>query len=144
KNSFLLDKIGEKVGSDKFTLLDEPHLIGASGARYFDSEGVATERRTVFDKELLKTYYSATYNAKKMGVGPTVANPSIRGLRTVGKGMDGVVAGVARGIFVTPFDGANSDRSTGDFSYGMAGLLTEKGNLTQPLPAMNVTGNMIT
>lgn len=144
KNSFLLDKIGEKVGSDKFTLLDEPHLIGASGARYFDSEGVATERRTVFDKGVLKTYYIDTYNAKKMGVEPTVANPSIMVMQTGEKDLNGLVAGVDRGILVTGFNGGNSNSSTGDFSYGIEGFLIEKGKLTQPLSEMNVTGNMIT
>ena len=31
KNSFLLDKIDQKVASDKMTLIDEPHLVKASG-----------------------------------------------------------------------------------------------------------------
>ena len=57
KNSFLLDKIDQKVASDKMTLIDEPHLVKASGARYFDSEGVATKRLPVFEQGILKTYY---------------------------------------------------------------------------------------
>lgn len=144
KNSFLLDKLGQKVGSDKFTLLDEPHLIGASGARYFDSEGVATERRSVFDKGVLKTYYIDTYNAKKMKVAPTVANPSVLVMRKGDKDLSGLVAGVDHGILVTGFNGGNSNSSTGDFSYGIEGFLIEKGKLTLPLSEMNVTGNMIT
>ncbi|MEA4996245.1 MAG: TldD/PmbA family protein [Petrimonas sp.] len=144
KNSFLLDKLGQKVGSDKFTLMDEPHLIGASGARYFDSEGVATEHRSIFDKGVLKTYYIDTYNAKKMGVDPTVANPSVLILQEGNKDLHGLVAGVDRGILVTGFNGGNSNSSTGDFSYGIEGFLIEKGKLTLPLSEMNVTGNMIT
>ena len=144
KNSFLLDKLGQKVGSDKFTLLDEPHLIGASGARYFDSEGVATERRSVFDKGVLKTYYIDTYNAKKMGVDPTIANPSVLVMQEGNKDLGGLVAGVDHGILVTGFNGGNSNSSTGDFSYGIEGFLIEKGKLTLPLSEMNVTGNMIT
>jgi len=144
KNSFLLDKLGQKVGSDKFTLLDEPHLIGASGARYFDSEGVATERRSVFDKGVLKTYYIDTYNAKKMGVDPTVANPSILVMQLGNKDLNGLISDVAHGILVTGFNGGNSNSSTGDFSYGIEGFLIEKGKLTLPLSEMNVTGNMIT
>lgn len=144
KNSFLLDKLGQKVGSDKFTLLDEPHLIGASGARYFDSEGVATERRSVFDKGVLKTYYIDTYNAKKMGVDPTIANPSVLVMQEGDKDLGGLVAGVDHGILVTGFNGGNSNSSTGDFSYGIEGFLIEKGKLTLPLSEMNVTGNMIT
>lgn len=144
KNSFLLDKLGQKVGSDKFTLLDEPHLIGASGARYFDSEGVATERRSVFDKGVLKTYYIDTYNAKKMDVDPTVANPSILVMQLGNKDLNGLISDVTHGILVTGFNGGNSNSSTGDFSYGIEGFLIEKGKLTLPLSEMNVTGNMIT
>lgn len=144
KNSFLLDKLGQKVGSDKFTLLDEPHLIGASGARYFDSEGVATERRSVFDKGVLKTYYIDTYNAKKMDVDPTIANPSILVMQLGNKDLNGLISDVAHGILVTGFNGGNSNSSTGDFSYGIEGFLIEKGKLTLPLSEMNVTGNMIT
>ncbi len=143
KNSFLLDKIGQKVGSDKFTLIDEPHLIGASGARYFDSEGVATKRRTIFDKGVLKTYYIDTYNALKMNVEPTIANPSILVLQTGNKNLDGLVAGIDNGILVTGFNGGNSNSSTGDFSYGIEGFLIENGKLTTPVSEMNVTGNMI-
>ena len=143
KNSFLLDKLGEKVGSDKFTLTDEPHLIGAPGARYFDGEGVATERRSVFDKGVLKTYYIDTYNARKMDVQPTIANPSILIMQTGNKDLKGLLAGVNHGILVTGFNGGNSNSSTGDFSYGIEGFLIENGALTTPLSEMNVTGNMI-
>lgn len=143
KNSFLLDKLNQKVGSDKFTLTDEPHLIGASGARYFDAEGVATERRSVFDKGILKTYYIDTYNAKKMGVEPTISNPSILVMQTGNKDLNGLVADVNNGILVTGFNGGNSNSSTGDFSYGIEGFLIENGKLTMPLSEMNVTGNII-
>lgn len=144
KNSFLLDKLGQKVGSDKFTLLDEPHLVGASGARYFDNEGVATERLSVFDKGVLKTYYIDTYNAKKMDVEPTIANPSVLVMQTGNKDLNGLVADVNQGILVTGFNGGNSNSSTGDFSYGIEGFLIENGKLTMPLSEMNITGNAIT
>ncbi len=54
KNSFfLLNKLNEKIAGDRLTLTDEPHLVKASGARYFDNEGIATERRSIFDKGVL-------------------------------------------------------------------------------------------
>ena len=55
KNSFLLDKIDRKVLGDRLTIIDEPHTVGASGARYFDGEGVATKRMPVFENGILKT-----------------------------------------------------------------------------------------
>ncbi len=143
KNSFLLDKLGGSIGSEKLTLTDEPHLMQASGARYFDSEGVATERRPVFENGVLRTYYIDTYSARKMGVEPTISNPSILVLQPGSKDVGGMVADVDRGILVTGFNGGNCNPTTGDFSYGIEGFLIEKGKLTQPVSEMNITGNMI-
>jgi PmbA protein len=144
KNSFLLDKLNGKVGSDKLILTDEPHLIRSSGARYFDGEGVATRRRSVFDKGVLKTYYIDTYNAKKMEVEPTVSGASLLVLQPGSKTLEELIAGVDKGILVTGFNGGNSSSSTGDFSFGIEGFLIEKGKLSTPVSEMNVTGNMIT
>ena len=144
RNSFLLDKLNTKVASDLFTLRDEPHTVGANGSRYFDSEGVATAPRAVFDRGVLKTYYIDTYNARKMDVEPTISSPSRLVLTPGTKDLDGLVADVQRGILVTGFNGGNSNSSTGDFSYGIEGFLIEDGKLTQPVNEMNVTGNMLT
>ena len=144
KNSFLLNKLNEKIASDRLTLTDEPHLVKASGARYFDNEGIATERRSIFDKGVLNTYFIDTYNAKKMGVDPTISGSSILVMETGDKNLDGLIAGVEKGILVTGFNGGNSNSSTGDFSYGIEGFLIENGKLTQPVSEMNVTGNLIT
>lgn len=143
-NSFLLNKLNEKVLADKVTLTDEPHLMQASGARYFDSEGIATEHRPIFENGVLKTYFINTYNAKKMGIAPTVNSPSILVLQTGMKDLNGLIAGVSNGILVTGFNGGNCNSSTGDFSYGIEGFLIENGKLTQPISEMNVTGNMLT
>ena len=143
-NSFLLDKLNVKVGAGLLNLMDEPHLIGASGARYFDSEGVATERRSIFEEGVLKTYFIDTYNSKKMGVEPTVNSPSLLVLKPGNKDLNGLVVDVQKGILVTGFNGGNCNSSSGDFSYGIEGFLIENGKLTQPVSEMNVTGNMIT
>jgi PmbA protein len=144
KNSFLLDKLNQKIGSDKLTLTDDPHLPQAFGARYFDQEGVATGRRSIFENGILKTYFIDTYHAKKMNVIPTIGSPSILMLQTGTKELEGLIAGADHGILVTGFNGGNCNSSTGDFSYGVEGFLIEKGELTIPVSEMNVTGNMFT
>lgn len=144
KNSFLIDKLNEKVVSDKLTLIDDPHVIGARGSRYFDGEGVATERSSIFEGGVLKTYFIDTYNAKKMGVAPTLSGPSRLVLTPGSKGLNELVADVSSGILVTGLNGGNSNSSTGDFSYGVEGFLIENGKLTQPVSEMNITGNFIT
>jgi PmbA protein len=144
KNSFLLDKLGQKVLGDKMTLIDEPHLVKSTGARYFDGEGVATKRMPVFEKGVLNTYFIDTYTANKMNVRPTISSPSLFTMEMGDKDTNGLVASVDKGILVTGFNGGNSNSTTGDFSYGVEGFLIEKGKLTKPISEMNATGNMLT
>lgn len=144
KNSFLLDKLNQQVLGDKITLTDEPHLIKASGARYFDGEGVATKRMPVFENGVLKTYYIDTYTANKMEVSPTIASPSIFTMQLGTKDTEELITSVDNGLLITGFNGGNCNSTTGDFSYGVEGFLIENGKLTQPISEMNATGNMIT
>lgn len=143
KNSFLMNKLNEKIVSDQLTLVDEPHLLKSSGSRYFDNEGVATKRRSILENGVLETYFIDTYNAKKMGVEPTISSPSLMVMQTGDKDLNGLVAGVDKGILVTGFNGGNCNSSTGDFSYGIEGFLIENGKLVQAVTEMNVTGNML-
>ena len=143
QNSFLINSLDKQVGSPLFTLLDEPHLIGANGARYFDGEGVATRPMSVFDAGTLRTYYIDTYCARKMEVEPTIASPSLLVLTPGTQTQEELIADVAHGLFVTGFNGGNCNSSTGDFSYGIEGFLIEQGKLTQPVSEMVVTGNML-
>lgn len=143
-NSFLIDKLDQRVVSDKLIVADEPHIKRSPGARYFDSEGIATQKRSVFDAGVLKTYYYDTYSANKMNVEPTIGSPSILTLQMGDKDTDALVEATKKGILVTGFNGGNSNSTTGDFSYGVEGFLIENGKLTQPISEMNITGNMLT
>jgi PmbA protein len=143
KNSFLIGKEGEKVFCDKMTIVDEPHLVRSSGARYFDGEGVATKRVNVFDAGVLNTYYIDTYYANKLETPQTISSPSILTMPPGAKDLDGLVASVGKGILVTGFNGGNCNPTTGDFSYGIEGFLIENGKATQPVNEMNITGNMV-
>ena len=143
KNSFLLDKIGERVGSSKFTLIDNPHLPKTPGAHYFDYEGVATQKRTIFDKGVLQNYFIDTYYSKKMNVPQTISGPSTLLLQTGDKDLSQLILAQKRAILVTGFNGGNQNSSTGDFSYGIEGFLVENGVATQPISEMNITGNLI-
>ena len=144
RNSFLLDKLNEKVAGDNFILIDDPHIPKASGARYFDREGVATKQMPVFENGVLKTYYFDTYYANKLETARTVDSPSILTMPLGTKNLDALIASVDKGILVTGFNGGNSNSSTGDFSYGVEGFLIENGKPTQPVNEMNITGNMLT
>jgi len=141
KNSFLIGMEGEKIGSDLLTLVDDPFIISGRGSRHFDSEGLATRKRTIIDKGVLKSYYIDTYYGKKLAMEPTSGDTTNLVLEPGEKDLEGILAEMDRGILVTGFNGGNNNGVTGDFSYGIEGFLVENGKLTQPVSEMNITGN---
>ena len=143
KNSFLINKIGESITSEKLTLIDDPHIRQARGARWFDGEGVATRKRTVIDKGVLRTYYIDIYSGAKLDMEPTVQSPSILTCEPGSKNFDQLLASMDKGIWVTGFNGGNSNSTTGDFSFGIEGFLVENGHPVKPINETNITGNLL-
>jgi len=142
KNSFLMDKLGEKVFSEKLSVMDDPFIMSGRGSRLFDSEGLATKKRPVFENGVLKNYFIDTYYGKKLEMEPTSGSNTNLVFELGDKNLEDLVATVDRGILVTGFNGGNCNGSTGDFSYGIEGFLVEKGKIVQPVSEMNITGNM--
>lgn len=143
RKSFLIDKQNEKVFSEKLTLIDKPHQKQTLGARLYDGEGVATEERCIIDKGVIKTYFIDTYNSLKLNVSPTIASPSGLCMELGDKNHDELVESIDKGIWVTGFNGGNTNPTTGDFSFGIDGFLIENGKIVKPVSEMNITGNLL-
>lgn len=143
KNSFLLDKLGEQVISPLVSIKDCPHIPRTFGARYFDAEGVATFNQSIIEKGDLKTYFIDTYNGLKMDCSPTISAPSIITMDLGEKNFEQLLLGIDKGIWITGFNGGNSNPTTGDFSFGVEGFLVENGVATQAIGEMNITGNLL-
>lgn len=144
RNSFLLDKLDQKLFSEKLTIVDRPHQKGKIGSRLYDGEGVATSERIIIDKGQLKTYFIDTYNSAKLGMPPTIASSSGLCLQLGNKTHEQLIEEINKGIWVTGFNGGNTNSSTGDFSFGVEGFLIEDGKVTKPISEMNITGNLLT
>lgn len=141
KQSFLIDMKGKKIGSDLMSIVDDPFIVSGRGSRLFDNEGMATEKRSVVEKGVLKTYYIDTYYAGKLEMEATSGSTTNLVFKPGEKDLEALLADIDRGIFVTGFNGGNSNGATGDFSYGIEGFLVEEGELVQPVAEMNITGN---
>jgi len=142
KNSFLIDKLGQKVASEKLTIIDDPFIVSGRGSTLFDSEGLATKKRMVFDKGVLREYYIDTYYGRKLNMEPNSGSTTNLVFESGDKDLEGLIASIERGILVTGFNGGNSNGSTGDFSFGIDGFLIGKGRIVRPVSEMNITGNM--
>jgi PmbA protein len=142
RNSFLIDKIGEKVFSDKLTVSDDPFVPSGQGSRLFDGEGLATKKRIVFEQGVVRNYFIDTYYGKKLNMQPTSGSNTNLVFETGDKDLEGLIAIVDKGILITGFNGGNSNGSTGDYSFGIEGFFIEKGKIVRPVSEMNITGNM--
>jgi PmbA protein len=141
KRSFLEGMVGQKIASDPFTVTDDPFLKKGLGSRYFDEEGLEAKRRVIIDKGVLKHYFIDDYYGRKLGMEPTTGRASNIVFESGTKSLEELTKGLKRGILVRSFIGGNSNSTTGDFSYGIIGLLFEDGKLVQPVNEMNISGN---
>jgi PmbA protein len=141
KRSFLEGKLGQAVGSPLLDVVDEPHLRRGFGSRLYDGEGMATRRRTVLERGVLRTWFVDTYYGRKLGLPPTTASTSNLAWTTGSRSREALVADVGEGVLVTGFLGGNSNPTTGDFSFGVLGFRIRGGRLAEPIGETNVSGN---
>lgn len=141
--SFLEGKLGESVGSPLLDIVDDPHIPGTRGATYFDYDGAATQRRQVFDKGRLCTYFIDTPMGRKLGMEPTTQSTHHVILTPSQSSLKELLCEQGECILVTDFNGGNCNPATGHFSYGVEGFLCRDGIIVQPISGMNITGNML-
>lgn len=141
KRSFLADKKGQMVGSELFTIIDDPFVKGGLGSTTFDNDGFATKKRVMIDKGVLKEFYVDWYYSRKLGWEPTTDSPSNLIIPPGERSVKEIMKDLGRGIFITGFIGGNSNSTTGDASIGIIGQLFEKGEFVQAVSEMNISDN---
>lgn len=143
KNSCLEGKLGQKIFSDKLTIVDDPFIKGALGSRTYDDDGFPTRKRFLVEKGVLKEYLIDWYYSRKLGVEPTGGSPTNVTFELGTRSLDEMVKGMQKGVLITGFIGGNSNSTTGDFSYGIFGSYVEDGKLVKPISEMNISGNIL-
>lgn len=141
KSSYLEGMLGEKIASDKLTMIDDPFIQGGLGSRLYDGEGMAAKKRTFIEKGVLKNYFVDFYYGQKLGMEPTTGSPSNILFDYGDQDAAAILKGVKKGILITGFIGGNSNSTTGDFSFGITGILIDNGELIKPINEMNISGN---
>jgi PmbA protein len=141
KLSFLEDKLNQRVGSEILTLHDDPLVPEGLGSRPFDGEGLAAQRRPIFDRGELKHFYIDTYYGSKLGRPATSGSSSNMTMAPGARSLADMVGAVDHGLLVRGFLGGNSNPATGDFSLGVYGRLITKGQLGEAVSEVNIAGN---
>lgn len=141
KSSYLDGMVEKKIASELLTIKDEPFIEKGFGSRLFDSDGLAAVPRIIIEKGILKSYYIDDYYGRKLKMTPNSGSPSNLVFSLGQRSLEQMIAGLQRGIVITDFIGGNSNSTTGDFSFGIIGLLVENGQVVHPVNEMNLSGN---
>lgn len=151
--SFLAGKLGEQIMSANVTVHDDGRMRFGLGSKPFDGEGLPTNRKSMVEKGVLKTYLLDCYSARKLeleptgnasrGVGETPGvSPTNFYLEPGPYTPEQLMASVKRGLYVTEFIGFGVNGVTGDYSRGAGGLWIEDGEPVYPVQEITVAGNL--
>lgn len=153
KESFLAGRLGERVASEKLTVIDDGTIPGLFGTSPFDDEGAPTRRTVVIEKGVLRSYLLNCYAARKLGLRTTGnASRTLAGNAGIGNGNlyiekgtvspAQLIAGIREGFYVTELMGFGVNIVTGDYSRGAAGLWIRDGELAFPVSEVTIAGKL--
>jgi PmbA protein len=144
RQSFLVDKLGQKIASDLVTVYDDGLLPGGRGTSAFDAEGVPTRKTLVVDKGVLKSYLLNTYYGRKLKMASTGNADWVTNFY-MAKGSSkpaDIIKSVDKGLLLTGTIGFGRVPTTGDISTGAIGLWIEKGEVAFPVAEITISGNL--
>lgn len=141
--SCLHDKLGQRIASPLLTIVDDPLRPRGLSSHAWDGDGRRARAFDVVRDGVLQTFYLNTYYARKLGRPATTGGRSNWVLPAGDRPVSEICADRPKAILVTGFLGGNSNPVTGDFSFGISGMLLENGKATRPLAEMNVAGNTL-
>jgi PmbA protein len=154
KSSFLVDKLGQRIGSPLLTIVDDATMETGPGSRPFDGEGVKAARVTVVEKGVLKSYACDSYSSRRLkqpltgttargySGGPGVSSSNLF-LQAGESDPKDIVKGVKSGLYLMGFQGSGFNNVTGDFSQGAYGFWIENGEIAYPVQEITIAGNML-
>lgn len=155
-------KIGTKVASQEFTIIDDGTYPGGIKSAVADDEGVKTTKKPIIGNGVLRSYIYDSYNANIAGVKAT-GNGFRRKTRSVegafaspvncsysnmtvklgNKSREEIISQIDKGVLVERFASPEVNPITGGFGCEVRNAtLIEGGQLTRHVKHALLTGNM--
>jgi len=150
--SFLVNKIGKKIGSGLLTIIDDGIRAKGLASRPFDGEGVPTQKRIIIEKGILKGYIYNTIVAKRAGVKSTgnASRGSFTSIPGIGphnfymdKGdtsPEEIIKATKKGLYLKGITGYGINPVNGNFSGGASGFWIENGKIAFPVKGLTIAG----
>ena len=128
-DSVFADKMGQKIGNDCLTAIDDGTIKNEWGSLNFDDEGMPTKRTTLIENGVVKSFLVDQVGAMKTGMEATGSGrkqsykfaPASRMRNTfIAPGKDkfeDMIKDVDYGLFAKKMGGGSVNTSTGDYNF---------------------------
>ena len=142
--SFLLGAAGEQLFPEFMEIREDPFIPRATGSAAYDSEGVATRRRTLVEEGVLQGYVLSSYSARRLGMQTTGNAGGVRNLIVAPNGgsLEALLGECPQAFLVGELLGQGVNTVTGDYSRGAAGFWVEDGVIVHPVHEVTLAGNL--
>ncbi len=150
--SCLADKLGEKIASDKIAVYDDATANEGLGSTPFDDEGYPTNRTTIIEDGVLRSYLHNSFTARKHQtrstanagwINPRASNILVKEGRLA---EDELLKSVKDGLYVNNLTYTRfQDYRKGDFTASTRdGVFRIKdGEITEPIKGLRLSDNLI-
>jgi TldD protein len=149
-------RMGERVASDKVTLVDDGRMSTEWGWFAIDDEGRPSQRNVLIDRGVVTGYMWDFLRARKQGRASSGNGrrqtyqhlPMVRMSNTFlengDEDPDEIIASTSRGVYIAQFGGGQVNPATGDFVFGTTeAYMIERGRITHPIRDANLIGNCV-
>jgi len=149
-------KMGQKVASDVFTMVDDGSIPNMRGTIDFDDEGTQARRNVLIEDGVLRAYMTDILSAKQLGLDRTGNGrresfrfiPIPRMTNTfIDRGdsePSDILASTESGLYVQSLSGGSVNPITGEFNFTCReAYLIENGQKTTPVKGATLVGNCI-
>lgn len=147
-------KIGQKVASECFTMVDDGTVPNARGTINFDDEGTAAQKNVLIENGVLKGFMTDILSAKQLSMART-GNGRRESFRNIpiprmtntfiANGKDkpeDILASTKKGIYVQSLSGGSVNPVTGVFNFTCReAYLIENGKKTTPIRGATLIGS---
>ncbi len=156
--SLFADMVGQTIGAEAFTLVDDGRRLDGPGACPFDGEGVPSARTELFTAGTLNGFLHNSYTARRAGDGQRSTGNAKRGgykgapgvgtsnffIQPGTRSLAELLEAAEGGVLIQDVSGVHSGANpiSGEFSVGATGLRISGGALGEPLREMTIASTL--
>ncbi len=154
--SVLAGKIGQKIASDKVTIIDDGTIPGLWGTIKMDDEGVSTQKNILIKDGVLINYLNDEINNRKLNMKLTgssrresyryapVSRMNNTYLKPLNDKIEDMIKSIDFGLYAVELGGGSVDPETGDFNFGCdTAYMIRDGKICECVKGASLIGNAL-